>query len=93
MFVNKNDKKLKCLDVFRDDNDLMRIKTKVFNRIDERSFRCPVVLDASHFIVTRIIKEEHLNLRHAGCQMLLCNLNEKYWILSALKKVRSILSK
>lgn len=93
MFVNKNEKKLKCLNVFKDENELLRIKTKVFNRMDERSFRCPVVLDSSHPIVTRIIEDEHRNLKHAGCQILLCNLREKYWILSARKKVRSILSK
>lgn len=93
IFTDENDKKLKCLDVFKDKNGLLKIKTKVFHREDDVSFRCPVVLDSAHFIVSRMIEDEHRNLKHAGSQVLLCNLREKYWILAARRKVREILSK
>ena len=93
MFTSENDVRFKALDVFKDENGLLRVKTKIFNRNDSTNFRCPIILDSAHLIVQRIIEEEHCNLAHAGVQILLCRLRERYWILSARRKVRSVINK
>lgn len=93
MFLNEKDDKLKYLDVFKDESGLLRVKTKIFNREDDRNFRCPVVLDSSHCFVLRLIEETHRNLKHAHIQILINSLRENYWILSVRRKVRSVVSK
>ena len=60
MFSSVHDNKLKNLNAFIDENGLIRIKTKIFHRDDDKNFKCPIVLDSGHFIVNLIIEHEHV---------------------------------
>ena len=93
MFFNEKDDKLKSLNAFWDEHGLLRVKTKIFYRDDDENFRCPILLDPSHSIVELIIREEHYRLGHAGTQTVLCKLREKFWILTARRRIRAVLSK
>ena len=44
-------------------------------------------------IVQRLIQQEYVNLGHAGVQILVCNMREKFWIRFARRKKRSVISK
>lgn len=92
-FSSENDKNLSSLHVFRDEEGLLRLKTKIINRNDSEYFCTPIVLPSNHPVVHRLITSEHRKNSHAGVQILLNILREQYWILKARKTVRHILSK
>ena len=70
----------------------MRIKTKIFNRDDDAEFCAPILLDSKHLIVRRIVEYEHKK-QHAGVQILMSQLREKYWIIAARRIVHSVIDK
>ncbi|XP_055940812.1 uncharacterized protein LOC129971244 [Argiope bruennichi] len=92
-FVNEEDEKLKTLRAFKDGNDIIRLKTKILYRPDSEDFKTPAILPSKNELVKRIVIYYHVNNVHAGTQMLLNILRERFWILHGRKTVRSILSK
>lgn len=84
---------LKNLTVFRDPEGILRLKTRIIMRTDSFNFLCPIVLPGKHSIVQALIREKHLQLAHAGVQILLNDLREKYWVLGGRKVIRSVIRK
>ncbi|UYV73534.1 hypothetical protein LAZ67_10004015 [Cordylochernes scorpioides] len=77
---------------FRDDFGLIHKKSKLIERDDEYSFRCPILLPTKHHFVTCLIREFHLRHCHAGVQILSAKLRENYWILNSRRSIRSVVS-
>ncbi|XP_035214816.1 uncharacterized protein LOC118188493 [Stegodyphus dumicola] len=50
---------------FRDEEGIIRLKTKILRRHDDENFRCPIVLPSKHELVERMIQDYHLQLLHA----------------------------
>nr|XP_042913425.1 uncharacterized protein LOC122273422 [Parasteatoda tepidariorum] len=89
--VTKN--KLKGFNTFRDADDLIRIKTKIFRREDEENFKCPIVLPSDHPLVEKLIYEKHLVSGHRGTQVVLSDLRQTFWVLRGRKTVHRILKR
>ncbi|XP_035227536.1 uncharacterized protein LOC118199725 [Stegodyphus dumicola] len=84
--------RLKTLQVFKDDRGIYRVKTKIIYRKDSEDFLKPVVLSSKHKVVKRLIFSVHVKNCHAGSQILLNLLREKYWILNGRKTVKNIVA-
>ena len=91
-FMGVNDPRLRGLNVF-EEKGIMRIKTAISNRQDTFCFRYPIVLDSKHLSTRRVILYTHLKLNHAGTEIVMNNLREKFWILRYRRTVRSIVHK
>ena len=90
-FLGSNDSRLRSLNVF-EENGLIRTKTMISNRQDTFSFRCPV-LDSAHLLTLKIIFHIHLKLNHAGIDIVMNSLREKFWVLQCRRTVRSVIRK
>ncbi|XP_051157995.1 uncharacterized protein LOC127279598 [Leptopilina boulardi] len=90
-FTGIEDERVKQFVPFRDEQGLSRIKTKIVLRKDLFNFRCPVVLPGNHEITKMIIEEKHKELNHAGVEILMNSLREKFWILGGRKIIRIII--
>ncbi|XP_053692165.1 uncharacterized protein LOC128740628 [Sabethes cyaneus] len=53
----------------------------------------PIILSSSHPLTALIVTHYHRNLLHAGPQLVLSSLRERYWPLSARNLVRKIIHK
>ena len=85
--------KNQSLDPFEDKSGLIRLRTLISSRDDHFGFRCPIVLDPQHPLVSRLMKYRHEKLKHAGIPMVLSNLREQVWIISSRRAIRSVLVK
>ena len=70
---------------------LYRLKTKILLRRDAFDFKFPIILPQNNEIVRLIVKYMHKKLNHAGTQITLNGLREKFWVLGGRKLVRSII--
>ncbi|KAJ8980827.1 hypothetical protein NQ317_018407 [Molorchus minor] len=91
-FGNENDEKLRGLNAFKDNNGLIRLKTRISNRDDHENFRFPIVLPAKHSLVNRLVFGEHVKLCHVGVQGLMSILRERYWILGGRRAIKAAIS-
>ena len=93
MFLPKSDHKLSTVQTFKDNDGLLRLKTKILEINDSYLFLCPIVLDYKYEAITLLIRETHENLCHAGVQIVMSQLREKFWIFSMRKIVKSVIDK
>ncbi|KMQ84824.1 integrase core domain protein [Lasius niger] len=91
-FKGKSDPSLQVLNVFKE-NGLIRTRTMISNRQDTFCFRCPIVLDPEHPLTRKIVRHTHLKLNHAGINIMINNLEEKFWIPRCRGVVRSVIKK
>ncbi|XP_035222974.1 uncharacterized protein LOC118195758 [Stegodyphus dumicola] len=82
--------KVKGLAVVKDQNNIIRVKTKLLERDDEFSFKYPILLPSKHHVVNCLIPDCHLKNCHAGLQTVGSILRENYWIISAKRLIRSV---
>ncbi|XP_035232635.1 uncharacterized protein LOC118204415, partial [Stegodyphus dumicola] len=93
-FQNESTKsKLKTLCIFTDKEGLMRLKTKILRRDDTDYFVCPILLPSDHQIVEKLIFERHTVLSHAGVQIVLTDIRQRFWILRGRKTVQRVIAK
>jgi len=89
----------------RNENGLIILRTKIFNCVDNFNF-LPRSLDNNHEIIYMLVREKPWRLRrlhiiiwayeiigHTGAQIIMCNLREKFWIISLRKVIKTILRK
>lgn len=84
------DKCLKTLHVYKDDQGILRMKSRVIDTNDSEEYTYPVVLPCKHPLVERMIEHQHVVNRHAGTLTLLTLLREKLWILRGRRTVSSV---
>ncbi|XP_037047435.1 uncharacterized protein LOC119082120 [Bradysia coprophila] len=75
------------------DNGIYTVVTKILNRQDTGRFKRPWLLPSNHPVTTQLVIEEHLRYGHAGVQLLVSKLREKFWIIRMKKTVKSIIGK
>ena len=92
-FTGLQDERIASLDPFVDAEGIIRLKTRITERVDVGEFGTPAVLPSRHPIVERLVLSTHGKLCHVGVQGLLSHLREKFWILKGRKSIRGILSK
>ncbi|GFX46050.1 putative RNA-directed DNA polymerase from transposon X-element [Trichonephila clavipes] len=87
MFPNL--KSIPIVNVFKDNEGIIRVKTKITERKDP-NFISPVLMPSKCLLTTRLIEYYHLKLPRAGVQIL---LREKFWIIKTRKTVREVVMK
>lgn len=79
------------LQIFTDEQGLIRVKTRIAMTKDFHSSRYPVVLPFDHNITYLLIRRIHIELSHAGIQIIMSVLWEQFWILRCRYTVRRII--
>ncbi|KAL0841422.1 hypothetical protein ABMA28_015106 [Loxostege sticticalis] len=71
------------LDIFVDDDNVLRVKTRLTNSIDVNTidFISPILLPGKHPIIERLVYHMHKEFLHAGAQTLLSKLREEIWVI------------
>ncbi|GFY09789.1 integrase catalytic domain-containing protein [Trichonephila clavipes] len=82
------EKLISNLSVFRDDNNIIRVKTRITERIDAPNFLSSILLPNNCIFTQRLVEPFHLKNLHAGTQLLLSIIREKYWIIGGRRSVR-----
>ncbi|GFQ73412.1 integrase catalytic domain-containing protein [Trichonephila clavata] len=85
-----DEKSISNLCVFRDHNNIIRVKTRITERIDTSLFLSPILLPNNCIFTQRLVEHFHLKNHHAGTQLLLSIIREKYWIVGGRRTVRKI---
>ncbi|GFU93973.1 integrase catalytic domain-containing protein [Trichonephila clavipes] len=91
-FFLSEENRLKSLQTFKNDNGIIRLKTKIIYRKDREDFLRPIVLPPKHEVIKRLIYNAHVKNCHAGVQILLNVLRENYWILNGRKAVKHVVA-
>ncbi|XP_061708236.1 uncharacterized protein LOC133518592 [Cydia pomonella] len=93
MIAEVDPKKMKDLKIFKDEEGLMRIRTKLVLSDEPADFVCPIYIPGKHFIIQRLVASKHRLMYHAGPAILMAALRETYWITGIRRLVSSTVSK
>lgn len=77
----------------RDDDGLIRVRSKLLHRDDTAYFRRPILLPNYQPLVEMMISEEHVYHSHAGAQFLIGKLRERCWIIQTRRAVKKVLNR
>ncbi|XP_071033107.1 uncharacterized protein, partial [Parasteatoda tepidariorum] len=69
---------------------MIRVKTRITERIDTPYFKSPIILPEKCIFTQRLIEYYHCVNYHAGTQILLSIIREKFWIVRGRKAIRNI---
>lgn len=78
--------------IVKDNEGLLRLKTKLLLAEEDADFICPIVIPSNHFITDRMIRSFHFNNQHAGVSILLGIIREEFWIPKGRRRVRKVVS-
>ncbi|UYV74126.1 hypothetical protein LAZ67_11002194 [Cordylochernes scorpioides] len=81
------------LNPFLDKGGLLRVGGRLNNAFLSFDQKHPIILPKAHYITQLIIRHYHDRLSHAGVQLTLSAIREKYWIPSGRCLVKQILFK
>lgn len=91
-FLNDNCKRIKTLNSVIDEFGILRLNTRISERLDTMNFRLLIVLPGKHPVVRELILDLHQKSRHIRTQGLLNLIRKKYSTLSGGRLTRSILN-
>ncbi|XP_011706920.1 PREDICTED: uncharacterized protein LOC105462090, partial [Wasmannia auropunctata] len=92
MFGSISKTRLSAFKTMKDENGLYVLKTKIFNRTDNYSFLCPILLYDDNDIIPMLIQEYHEIMGHAGTQIITAKIRERFWVISLRKVTRSVIN-
>lgn len=72
---------------FYDKNNILRIKTKLSLTDFPENVKTPVVILAKNVIIQRMIEQRHLQLLHAGSNIMITDLRKQFWIIGIKRLV------
>ncbi|XP_065088848.1 uncharacterized protein LOC135710257 [Ochlerotatus camptorhynchus] len=81
---------LKWLNPFVDQNDIIRVGGRIRNAALSDAIKHPIVLSAKHPLSALLASSYHQKLLHAGPQLLLATLRQKFWILGGRNLIKSV---
>ncbi|GBL73762.1 hypothetical protein AVEN_230738-1 [Araneus ventricosus] len=87
----QDEKFLTKIQAFRDEEGLLRIRTKLVDSDEKGDFKFPILFPAN-IVVLKLIREEHEKAVHAGSSTLLARLREKFWLIKAKELVKQVIS-
>ncbi|KAF8785753.1 hypothetical protein HNY73_011259 [Argiope bruennichi] len=85
-------KSISNLCVLKDEEGIIRVKTRITERIDTPNFLSPILLPGDCIFTKRFIEHFHSENYHARTQLLLCLVREEYWILGGRRTVEKDLT-
>nr|XP_015904720.2 uncharacterized protein LOC107437295 [Parasteatoda tepidariorum] len=92
-FNDEDISRLKSLCVFKNEEGILRVSTKLTERKDLESFISPILLPSTHKLVIIMIFYMHKSMCHAGIQILMSKLRERFWIIRSRKTIRKVLAR
>ncbi|XP_062542024.1 uncharacterized protein LOC134210015 [Armigeres subalbatus] len=81
---------LKWLKAYIDEFELIRVGGRLHNADLSEQTKHPIVLCAKHPLARLLAVQYHNTLLHAGPQLMLASLRQKFWILGARNLVRGV---
>lgn len=88
-----NKSRIVGLSPFLDSEGIIRVGGRLSAAKLPYAAKHPVLLPKEHFVVTLIVEKEHKNSLHAGPQLMMSLLRDRYWIVNARNKARSVVNK
>lgn len=82
--------KLLQLTPFVDSNDIVRVGGRLGNSNYNFDKKHPIILDSKHHFTKLLMINEHIRLFHAGQQLLLASVRDKYWPIGGRCLARQI---
>lgn len=92
-YGSKETKTPKMLQTFEDEHGLIRVRTRLLLSDEPDYFKHPILLPHNDVIIHRMVFEKHCQMQHAGVQILVANIREKFWITSIKRLVRGVIRK
>ncbi|KAF2891624.1 hypothetical protein ILUMI_14548 [Ignelater luminosus] len=80
--------RVKRMNVFKDLNGLLRLKSSLYNTKSELDIRCPIILPGNNEVVKLLIRKAHETALHVGVQTVQHLLRHKFWVLKGKRAVR-----
>ncbi|GFV20657.1 integrase catalytic domain-containing protein [Trichonephila clavipes] len=77
---------------FIDNDNILRVKSKITERNDESSFLYPILLPDKCEFTKLLIRSIDKKNCHAGIQIMQSLIRERFWIIKARKTIKSILN-
>ncbi|XP_055622951.1 uncharacterized protein LOC129766445 [Toxorhynchites rutilus septentrionalis] len=81
---------LKWLNPFVDQYGILRVGGRIGNSALSDAIKHPIVLSSKHPLSALLASSYHLKLLHAGPQLLLATLRQKFWILGGRNLVKAV---
>lgn len=69
---------MKNFEIFIDNDNMLRLKSRISNEEESPDFTAPLILPSKHLVVKRLIEQEHLINKHARMSIVLTILREKF---------------
>lgn len=66
---------------FLDSSNIIRVGGRLSNSPYSYDVKHPILLHSKHHLTNIIFRMHHLNLLHAGPQLLLANIHQAYWVI------------
>jgi len=82
---------LKTLHPFIDKEGLLRVGGRLQQSMLPYQTMHQMILPANHHFTKLVVSAEHIRLHHAGPQLLIASLREKYWIPRMRNLVRTVM--
>lgn len=78
---------------FIDDKGVLRVGGRLQNANVNYSKKFPIILPKNCHVTKLIVRQEHLLLLHGGIKLVLSSLSQKYYIINAVREVKSVIHK
>lgn len=82
---------LKDLLWYKDENGVLRIKTKLVLSEFPESFTKPALLPSDHTVTTRLVEHYHGSLNHAGTETTYTQIRSKFWVIKGRRTVNKVI--
>ncbi|CAG9138228.1 unnamed protein product [Plutella xylostella] len=82
---------LSKLNLFLDDNKIMRISGRLYNSTEfDYNKKHPILISSKHHLALLLFRHEHRQLMHCGPQALLFHVREAWWPVAARALARAV---
>ncbi|XP_052895596.1 uncharacterized protein LOC128302785 [Anopheles moucheti] len=82
--------KLKWLSPYLDEEGMLRIGGRLGNANISKDVKHPIILAASHHLSSLLVSAYHLKLLHAGPQLMLATIRQRFWLIGGRNLARSV---
>lgn len=86
----KSKSSLVSFNPFIDTDDLIRVGGRLHNSLYTHDKKHPFLLSGKHYLSKLITSREHLVMLHAGPQLLLASLRDRFWITNGRNLVKQV---
>ncbi|KAF2894699.1 hypothetical protein ILUMI_11474 [Ignelater luminosus] len=80
------------MNVFKDSDGLLRLKSPFYNTKSEFDIRCPIILPGNNEVVKVLIRKVHKTALHVGVETVQHLLRHKFWVLKGKRAVRLVIT-